>query len=84
MTHKRDPDLHQHNVVFEVANLDGKLEHDVLMTIGVPNCAPVLTRDRVHQAVSFPKYLVIPGSLESFLKQDDLHIKIIDLGGGSL
>ena len=70
--------------MFEVANLDGKTEQGLIMAIGLPNCVPVLTRDRVYQADSLPKYLVLPGSLERFVKQDDLRIKIIDLGGGLL
>ena len=54
------------------------------MTLGVPDFVPVLTRDPLHQTDSLPKYLVLPGSLVECVKQDDLRIKLIDLGEGSL
>jgi hypothetical protein len=54
------------------------------MTLGVPQCVPVFTRDQLHQTDSLPKYLVLPGSLVECVKQDDLRVKIIDLGEGSL
>lgn len=54
-----------------------------MMTLGVPICVPVFTRDRLHQNDSFPKYLVHPGNLVECVKQDDLRVKIIDLGEGS-
>jgi hypothetical protein len=54
-----------------------------MMTLGVPQCVPVITRDQRHHTDSLPKYLVIPGNLAECVKQDDMHIKIIDLGEGS-
>ena len=54
------------------------------MTLGEARCVPVLARDRLHQTDSLPKYLVSPANLEEFVKQDDLRVKLIDLGGGSL
>ena len=54
-----------------------------MMTLGVPQCVPVFPRDQQHHSDSLPKYLVIPGSLEDCVEQDDMRVKIIDLGGGS-
>ena len=54
------------------------------MALGVPRCVPVVARDQLHQADSHPKYLVIPGNLVECVNQDDLRVKIIDLGEGSL
>ena len=54
------------------------------MALGVPRCIPVITRDQLHRSDSHPKYLVIPGNLVECVKQDDLRVKIIDLGEGSL
>jgi len=53
-------------------------------TFGLPKCVPVFTRDQPYQTDSLPKYLVLSESLIDYVEQDDLHIKIIDLGGGSL
>ena len=55
-----------------------------MMALGVPQCVPVITRNHLDQTDSHPKYLVLPGSLVEFVKQDDLRIKIVDLGEGSL
>jgi len=55
-----------------------------MMSLGVPRCTPVITRDQLHQTNSHPKYLVMPGSLVECVKEDDLRIKIIDLGEGTL
>jgi len=55
-----------------------------MTALGVPRCVPVVTRDQLHQTHLHPKYLVIPGSLVECVKQDDLRIKIFDLGEGSL
>lgn len=54
-----------------------------MMTLGVPQCVPVFTRDQQHHTDSLPKYLVVPGNLAEFVEQDDMHIKILDLGEGS-
>lgn len=54
------------------------------MTLELPQCVPVFTRDRLHQTDSLPKYLVLPGNLVDCVKQEDLRVKIIDLGEGSL
>jgi len=53
------------------------------MTLGLPECTPVFARDQLHQTESLPKYAVLSGDLMGFVKQDDLRVKIIDLGGGS-
>ena len=55
-----------------------------MITLGVPHCVPVFTRDHRHQTDSHPKYLVLPGSLVGRVKPDDMRVKIIDLGEGSL
>ena len=55
-----------------------------MLNLGLPEFLPVLTRNRLHQTDSLPKYLVYPGSLAGRVKYDDVHIKIVDLGGGSL
>ena len=70
--------------MFEIASLDGESEENAMLTLGMPEFLPVLTRDRLHQTDSLPKYLVYPGSLAGRVKHDDVRIKIIDLGGGSL
>ena len=54
-----------------------------MMKLEVPQCIPVFPRNQQHQTNSLPKYLVIPGNLVDYVKQDDLHIKIIDFGEGS-
>lgn len=54
-----------------------------MMTLGVPQCVPVFARDQKHHTDSLPKYLVVPGSLEELVEQDDMHIKILDFGAGS-
>lgn len=77
-------DLHKCNIAFEVPALDGKPEENAMMALGVPQCVPVITRDHKHQMDSHPKYLVIPGSLVEYVKLDDMRVKIIDLGEGSL
>ena len=55
-----------------------------MMTLDLPQCVPVFTRDQMHQSDSLPKYLVLPGNLVEYVKQEDLRVKIIDLGEGSL
>jgi len=55
-----------------------------MMTLGLPQCVPVFTRDNLHQTDSLPKYLVLSGSLLECVEQEGLHIKIIDLGEGLL
>jgi hypothetical protein len=79
-----DSDLHQCNIAFEIPDLDGKPEENAMMTLGVPQCVPVFARDQRHHTDSLPKYLVIPGDLTDCVEQDDMHLKIIDLGEGSL
>ena len=54
------------------------------MTLGLPKCAPVITLDRKHQTNSHPKYLVFSGSPIKSVKREDVRIKIIDFGEGSL
>jgi len=54
-----------------------------MMTLGPPQCVPVITRDHLHQNDSHPEYLVLPGDLVGCVKRDDLHVKIIDFGEGS-
>ena len=76
-------DLHTGNVAFEIPDLDGKPERTVLSILGTPRCVPVLTRDQSHQSELFPKYLVVPASLEERVNLDDLRVKIIDFGDGS-
>ena len=83
-THGRNLDLHSGNIAFEIPTLDGKLERDAIITLGEPRCVPVLARDQLHQTDSLPKYLVSSGSPEDCVKQGDLRVKLIDLGGGSL
>jgi hypothetical protein len=55
---------------------------------GVPRCVPVITREKLHQTDSLPRYLVRPGNLLNYLKPDlkreEMRIKIIGLGEGSL
>jgi len=51
-----------------------------MMKLEVPQCIPVFPRNQQHQTNSLPKYLVIPGNLVDCVKQDDLHVKIIDFG----
>jgi hypothetical protein len=53
------------------------------MALGVPQCVPVITRDKAHQTDSLPKYLVIPGILVDCVKPGDTRVKILDLGEGS-
>ena len=55
-----------------------------MMTLGLPQCVPAFARDQLHQTDSLPKYLVLPGSLVESVEPDDMRIKIIDLGEGSL
>ena len=55
-----------------------------MKTVGMPQCAPVLTRDRPYQSDSLPKYVVVSGSFLDCVELDDLRIKIIDLSAGSL
>ena len=76
-------DLHQGNIAFEIPDLDGKLEEDAMMALGVPQCVPVITRDQAHHTDSLPKYLVIPGILVDCVKEGDTRVKILDLGEGS-
>ena len=54
------------------------------MALGIPHCIPVLTLDEKHQTDSLPKYQVVPASLLRYVKPEDMRIKIIDLGEGSL
>ena len=70
--------------MFEIPGLDGKSEEQAMTALGVPQCVPVVTRDQLRQTDSHPKYLVIPGDLVKCVNQDDLRVKIIDLGEGSL
>ena len=51
---------------------------------GLPKCVPVFIRDQPYQSDSLPKYLVLSGTLINRVEQDNLRIKIIDLGRGSL
>jgi serine/threonine-protein kinase SRPK3 len=77
-------DLHKGNIAFEIPDLDGTPEEMVMITLGVPpHCVPVVTRDQLRQTDSLPKYLVFPGNLVDLVKQDDMRVKIIDLGEGS-
>ena len=69
--------------MFEIPDLYGKPEEDVMDTIGLPNSAPVFTRDQSYQSDSLPKYLVFSESLVGLVDQDDLRVKMIDFGGGS-
>jgi len=55
-----------------------------MMTLGLPICVPVITRDKKHQTNSHPKYLVFSGSPIKSVKREDMQIKIIDFGEGSL
>ena len=55
-----------------------------MLAVGFPKCVPVLIRDQPYPTDSFPKYLVFPGNLIDTVDQDDLRIKIIDFGEGSL
>jgi len=73
-------DLHKGNIAFSIPNLDGNPEERAMMTLGPPQCVPVFTRDQLHQNISHPKYLVLPGSLIERVNQDDMRVKIIDLG----
>jgi len=77
-------DLCRDNTLFEIPDLDGKSEQDVLNTLGRPESEPLFTQDQSHQTESLPKYLVYPASLEKHVKLDDLRIKIINFGEGSL
>ena len=77
-------DLHKGNIAVEIPDLDGKSEELAMMTLDPPQCVPVFTRDHLNQTDSLPKYLVLPGNLVQCVKQDDLRVKIIDLGEGSL
>ena len=53
--------------------------------VGLPKCVPALARDQSYQTDSLPKCLVISrDDLVEYVRLDDLRIKIIDLGGGSL
>ena len=76
-------DLHQGKIAFEIPDLDGKPEEDVMMALGVPRCVPAIHRDQAHQTDSLPRYLVIPGILVNCVKQGDTRVKILDLGEGS-
>jgi len=73
-------DLHQGNIMLEIPDLDGKSEENAMITLGVPQCVAVVTRDPRHHTDSLPKYLVIPGDLADCVEQDDIHVKIVDLG----
>ena len=61
-------DLHKGNVVFEIPDLDGKPERNVLITLGSLGCVPVFTRDQSHQTELLPKDLVRPASLAEHVK----------------
>jgi len=76
-------DLCKTNITFEIPDLDGKSEKDVLTTLGWPKSAPLFTQDQSHQTELLPKYLVRPAKLEKRVKLDDPRIKIIGFGGGS-
>ena len=84
IAHGRNLDLHKGNIAFEIPNLDGKSKENAMMTLELPHCVPVFTRDHLHQTDLLPKYLVLPGNLVEYVKQEDLRVKIIDLGEGSL
>ncbi|KAF9780552.1 kinase-like domain-containing protein, partial [Thelephora terrestris] len=73
-------DLHKCNIALEIPTLDGADEERAMMTLEVPQCVPVFARNQQHQSNSLPKYLVIPGNLVDCVKQDDIHVKIIDFG----
>ena len=82
--HRWNLDLHKGNIAVEISDFDGISEERAIMTLGPQECVPVITRDHRRQTDSIPKYLVLPGSLVECAKQDDLSIKIIDLGEGLL
>ena len=77
-----DSDLHQANIALEIPDLDGKPEENAMISLGVPQCVPVFARDQQRHTDSLPKYLVIPGDLVECVEQDDMRVKIIDLGEG--
>jgi hypothetical protein len=78
-------DLHKGNIAFEIPDLDGKREDEVIDILGVPiEFVPVLTRNPEHQTASLPKYLVIPGTLMDLVERGNMQVKIVDLGEGSL
>ena len=83
-THRYSLDLHRGNIAFEIPDLDGKSEQEAMNAVGLPYCAPVLLRDLTYPTDSFPKYLVVSGNLVESVDPDDLRIKIIDFGEGSL
>jgi serine/threonine-protein kinase SRPK3 len=83
-TYGFDLDLHQGNIAFEISSLNGSSERKAMLTLGVPKCVPVITQCQSQHTDSLPKYLVDSGSLIGRVKQDDMHLKIIDLGEGSL
>ena len=76
-------DLHNSNIAFGVPDLDGKSERNVLMALGMPKCVLVFVLDQPHQLEFLPKYLVSPLDLTRCVKEDDLRVKIMDLGEGS-
>jgi len=84
VAHTRNLDLHKGNITFEIPDINGKSEWDVMNIFGLPTCVPVFTRDRPYQTDSLPKYLVLSESPIDYVELDDLRIKIIDLGGGLL
>lgn len=75
-------DLHQGNIAFEIPGFDGTTEEKAMLSLDVPQCVPVITRNHLHHTDSLPRYLVVPGSLVDRVKQDDVRIKIVDLGEG--
>jgi len=84
MAHRCDLDLHKGNIALEIPNFDRRPEKDVMNAVGLPQCVPVFTLNQPYQSDSLPKYLVVPGSLADCVELNDLRIKIIDLGAGSL
>jgi len=88
MAHTCNLDLYNCNIAFEIPDLDGKSEDDVIRAVGFPKCVPVFARHQPdatdpHRSDSLPKYLVRPTDLVENVDQNDLRIKIIDLGEGS-
>lgn len=73
-------DLHKCNIAVEIPDLDGKAEESAMMALEVPRCVAVLTRDPQHHTDLLPKYLVIPGNLMDYVRQEDMKVKIIDFG----
>ena len=80
--YESDLDLYNANIAFEIPDLDGEPEEDVMNALGAPTCTAVLTRDQMDQTDSLPRYVVAPENLLCRVQKDNLRIKITDLGGG--